>query len=114
VVNIGDMLELWTNGTFIATSHRVRKVKEERYSFPLFFTVDYHTHVAPMERFVSAENPARPGLVAGEHLFAQTAQTFIYQIERMKRGELVLPESLLGLSTSFGQQARLGVTTPAA
>jgi isopenicillin N synthase-like dioxygenase len=32
VVNIGDMLELWTNGAFVATSHRVRKVVEERYS----------------------------------------------------------------------------------
>jgi hypothetical protein len=30
-------------GTFVATSHPVRKVKEERYSFPLFFNVDYHT-----------------------------------------------------------------------
>ena len=31
VVNIGDMLEVLSNGRFIATSHRVRKVKEERY-----------------------------------------------------------------------------------
>lgn len=38
VVNIGDLLELWTNGAFIATSHRVRRVAEKRYSFPLFFT----------------------------------------------------------------------------
>ena len=45
VVNIGDMLELWTNGAFVATSHRVRKVAEERYSFPLFFNVDYDTEV---------------------------------------------------------------------
>jgi len=43
VVNIGDMMELLTNGEFVATSHRVRKVKEERYSFPLFFSFDYHT-----------------------------------------------------------------------
>jgi len=41
VVNIGDMMELLTNGEFVATSHRVRKVKEERYSFPLFFSFDY-------------------------------------------------------------------------
>jgi isopenicillin N synthase-like dioxygenase len=109
VVNIGDMLELWTNGKFVATSHRVRKVKEERYSFPLFFTVDYHTKISPMPQFITAEKPARPGLVAGEHLFAQTAQTFTYQVERLKRGELALPEASLGISTSFGQQVKLGV-----
>nr|QQZ51919.1 isopenicillin N synthase family oxygenase [Phenylobacterium glaciei] len=34
VVNIGDMLEAWTNGEFVATSHRVRKVGEARYSLP--------------------------------------------------------------------------------
>ena len=51
VVNIGDMLELWTNGAFVATSHRVRRVAEERYSFPLFFNVDYHTEVKPLPQF---------------------------------------------------------------
>ncbi len=35
VINIGDMMEIWTNGEFVATSHRVRPVKEERFSFPL-------------------------------------------------------------------------------
>ena len=30
VVNIGDMMEIWTNGEFVATSRRVRLVKEER------------------------------------------------------------------------------------
>ncbi len=105
IVNIGDMLEIWTNGEFVATSHRVRKVKEERYSFPLFFAVDYHTEVKPLDRFVSPGRPPRPGLVAGEHLFAQTAQTFTYQKERLARGEIKLPERALKLS-SFGQEAR--------
>ncbi|HVX07979.1 isopenicillin N synthase family dioxygenase, partial [Humibacter sp.] len=45
VVNIGDMLDIWSNGAFVATLHRVRKVAEERYSFPLFFNVDYDVEV---------------------------------------------------------------------
>jgi isopenicillin N synthase-like dioxygenase len=105
IINIGDMMEIWTNGEFIATSHRVRPVKEERYSFPLFFAVDYHTAVAPLERFVTPARPAREGLVAGDHLFAQTAQSFRYQKERLERGEIRLPEKSVGLS-SFGQVAR--------
>lgn len=104
VVNVGDLLELWTNGAFVATSHRVRKVKEERYSFPLFFNVDYHTVVKPLPQFESAGGPVRHPLVAGEHLFAQTAQTFAYLRSRLESGELVLPEGSLETGT-FGQQA---------
>lgn len=79
VVNIGDMLEVWTNGEFRATAHRVRKVAEERYSFPYFAACDYPTVVEPHARFVSPERPARFGrLVSGEHLWAQTVKTFRY------------------------------------
>lgn len=105
VVNIGDMLEILTNGAFIATSHRVRKVSEERYSFPLFFTLDYDARIAPLPQFVSADRPPRQGLVAGEHLFAQTAQTFTYLKARVASGKISLPEGANGLS-SFGQEAR--------
>jgi isopenicillin N synthase-like dioxygenase len=105
VVNIGDMLETWTNGEFVATTHRVRKVAEERWSFPLFFNVDHDTLVAPLPRFVRDGEPARVALRAGEHLFAQTAQSFAYLKQRIAAGELVLPEGSLALS-SFGQEAR--------
>jgi isopenicillin N synthase-like dioxygenase len=105
VVNIGDMLELWTNGAYVATSHRVRKVAEERYSFPLFFNVDYHTEVKPLRQFASRDGIQRPALRAGEHLFAQTAQTFAYLRNRVEAGELVLPDGSLEIG-QFGQQAR--------
>lgn len=104
VVNIGDMLELWTNGAFVATSHRVRKVAEERYSFPLFFNVDYHTEVKPLPQFADAATVARPALRAGEHLFAQTAQTFAYLRDRIEGGELELPAGSM-TTGQFGQQA---------
>jgi isopenicillin N synthase-like dioxygenase len=108
VVNIGDLLELWTNGAYVATSHRVRKVKEERYSFPLFFNVDYHTEVKPLPQFVADDGASRPALRAGEHLFAQTAQTFAYLRTRLEHGELVLPDGSMGMN-SFGQQALQGI-----
>ena len=79
VVNIGDMLEVWTNGEFRATAHRVRKVAEERYAFPFFAAADYRTVVEPAARFVTPDRPARFGrMVAGEHLWAQTVKTFRY------------------------------------
>jgi isopenicillin N synthase-like dioxygenase len=105
VVNIGDMLELWTNGEFIATTHRVRNVPEERYSFPLFFNVDYHTVVEPLPRFASRDGRARrPTLRAGEHLFAQTAQTFAYLRSRVESGQVRLPQGSVNTG-SFGQEA---------
>lgn len=105
VVNVGDMLEILTNGAFVATSHRVRKVSAERYSFPLFFCLDHDTRIEPLPRFVTPENPARAGLVAGEHLYAQTMQTFTYLKERLAQGQIALPEAARALS-SFGQEAR--------
>ena len=103
-VNIGDLLELWTNGQFLATSHRVRRVQEERYSFPLFFMVDYGTKITPLSQFNSTGTPGKRSVVAGEHLFAQTVQTFRYLADRVKAGSLVLPEDAHELS-SFGQEA---------
>ena len=57
IVNVGDMMENWTNGELVATSHRVRQVGEERYSFPLFFACDYRTVVEPLPAFVGARAP---------------------------------------------------------
>lgn len=57
VINIGDMLEVLSAGTFVATAHRVRKVPQERYSFPLFFACDYHTLIRPLPTF---SPPAKP------------------------------------------------------
>jgi isopenicillin N synthase-like dioxygenase len=104
VLNIGDLLEIWTNGAFVATTHRVRKVSTERYSFPLFVNVDYDTEVAPLPAFAGNGNPPRPAVVAGEHLFAQTAQSFRYLQQRVAQGEVTLPEGAHPLST-FGRKA---------
>jgi len=107
VVNIGDTLEMWTNGLLTATSHRVRKVAEERFSFPLFFSCDYDVVVAPLPKFVGSQQPARyPPVKAGEHLYAQTVQSFTYLKERLARGELSLPEGARPLS-SFGQEGKV-------
>ena len=111
IVNIGDMMEILTNGAFAATSHRVRRVREERYSFPLFFSLDYHTRVEPLARFVAPGGRVYDGLVAGEHLFAQTAKTFAYQQQRLARGEIFLPDAAASLS-SFGQEARYQASHP--
>ena len=105
VINIGDMMEILSNGAFMATSHRVRKVAEERYSFPMFCNLDYDCRIEPVPELLSEEEPARYApQVCGDHLFAQTAQTFAYLKERVANGELTLPDGTVGLS-SFGREA---------
>jgi hypothetical protein len=48
---------------------------------------------------------AQGSLIAGEHLYAQTARTFRYLQARFARGELSLPQGAAAPGT-FGQQAR--------
>jgi isopenicillin N synthase-like dioxygenase len=103
VINIGDMLEAWSNGYYVATSHRVRQVTEERYSFPMFFATDYDTVVEPHPELLGAETPPRyPPLSAGEHLVAQTMQTFTYLLNGLEDGSLTLPDGSRGVN-EFGR-----------
>jgi isopenicillin N synthase-like dioxygenase len=105
VINIGDMMEVLSNGTYVATAHRVRKVSEERYSFPMFCACDYDTVIEPIAQLLDPATPSRYGpLVCGEHLYAQTLQTFRYLKQRVARGELSLPSGAKALS-SFGYAA---------
>ncbi len=55
VVNIGDMLELWSGGRLVSTPHRVvNRSGKERYSFPYFAVPRHDVVVAPLL-------PALPG-----------------------------------------------------
>lgn len=104
VINIGDMLEVLTNGRFIATSHRVRDVEEERYSFPLFCSVDYDTVVEPLPEFREQGAHEYPRYVAGDHLLAETMKSFVYLRELEKAGVIAVPESELAAAGSFGRR----------
>lgn len=90
VVNIGDMLEVMTAGTFVATAHRVRKVAAERYAFPLFYACDYHTRIAPLPSFDKGEQQYE-ALAIGEHMWGQALQTYQYLRRKVAAGELRLP-----------------------
>jgi len=91
VMNIGDMMEILSNGKYLATKHRVKKVSEERYSFPLFCACNYDTVIEPVQPSESAKYQP---LIGGEHLFNQTAQTFAYLKKRVASGELVLKNAV--------------------
>lgn len=105
VINIGDMMEVVSGGQYIATSHRVRQVKQERYAFPFFSSLDYDTVVAPIASArVDVNSAASEPIICGDHLLAQTLQTFTYLKQRLARGEISLPDKYKSLS-SFGNLA---------
>ncbi len=88
-VNIGDLLEGWTNGLFKATQHRVVNTGAERLSLPLFFAVDYDTVVEPLPRFVDAAHPAAYNrIVASKHLAGFSVNACKHLRRRIRAGEL--------------------------
>ena len=91
IVNIGDLLEGWTNGLFKATQHRVVNTGRERYSMPLFFAVDYDTVVEPLPQFVDADNPpAYTSIVAGKHLAGFSVNACKHLRRRILSGEVLI------------------------
>ena len=105
VINIGDMMEVVTNGLYVATSHRVRQVKQERYAFPFFSSLDYDTPVAPIMNVSAADSATTSEpIICGDHLLAQTMQTFSYLKKRLANGEISMPSKARELA-SFGNAA---------
>ena len=88
VVNIGDLMEVWTNGLFVSNPHRVLNSGRERFSMPFFVAADHDAVVEPVASTVTADRPAAYGpLVAGEHLLAQLERDFPYLRSRGAPGE---------------------------
>jgi len=104
VMNIGDMMEILSNGRYLATKHRVKRVKQERYSFPLFFSCNYDYIIQPI---IKNEDPHYPPMKGGEHLFNQTAQTFRYLKQRIASGELVLENARPLYSFGLNEQGEV-------
>ncbi|EIE25730.1 oxygenase-like protein [Coccomyxa subellipsoidea C-169] len=77
IVNLGDMLERWTNGLFKSTLHRVvTDGSRHRYSIPFFFEPNFDTRVECLPCCCGPDNPPRyPPTTSGQHLLDKYAQT---------------------------------------
>ena len=79
VINIGDMLEAWTNGVFRSTPHRVLNLSAERFSLPYFVAPNFDTKIIPLQNLVSKERPAKyDAFFAGDHLTRMLLRDFPY------------------------------------
>ena len=60
LINIGHMIQRWTNDYYKATVHRVIPPEHEtRCSLPFFFEPNFDTVVVPLDKFCSKNNPPR-------------------------------------------------------
>lgn len=61
VVNIGDMMQVWTNDRYRAAVHRVLPIKaEKRISIPYFFHPSKDAEIRPHETLVEGQEHYRP------------------------------------------------------
>lgn len=92
LINIGDMIQRWTNDQFVSTPHRVINTTGlARYSLPFFFGANYDTVVEPLPCCVGPDNPPRyPPTKCG--LWTETMHTLAYVYRRADRGKLPNPE----------------------
>ena len=86
IVNIGDMMERWTNGLFASTLHRVINVSgRDRYSLPFFFDPDFNAELTVLETCTGPGNPPKyPPTTGGQHLLDRIDATFGYRTEGEK------------------------------
>ncbi|GAQ82514.1 hypothetical protein KFL_001140020 [Klebsormidium nitens] len=76
IVNIGDMLERWSNDLFRSTLHRVVGRGQERFSIPFFFEPNFDCLVECLPQCCSPSNPAKyPPVTVGEYLMGKLKST---------------------------------------
>jgi isopenicillin N synthase-like dioxygenase len=69
LINIGHMIQRWSNNYYKATVHRVILPKSNRYSIPFFFEPNFDTVVSPLEKFCDKDNrPHYKPLHFGDYL----------------------------------------------
>lgn len=79
VVNIGDMLEAWSNGLLRSTPHRVLNHSPERFSLPYFVATNHDTLIKPFAQLVSAKRKTKyEPFPAGAHLERMLVRDFPY------------------------------------
>ncbi|CAM8941627.1 unnamed protein product [Rhodiola kirilowii] len=58
VVNVGHMMEAWTNGKYVSTMHRIKLSPDKgRLSCLLFFNPVYDTIIGPLEELIEGGSP---------------------------------------------------------
>ncbi|WP_246731393.1 isopenicillin N synthase family oxygenase [Methylocapsa sp. S129] len=81
VMNVGDILQRWSNGLFASTPHRVRNLKPvARYSMPFFFDPSMDATVAcPPQILEGGQEPSHAPVVYGDYLLERLNKNYDYR-----------------------------------
>ncbi len=81
VVNVGDLLERWTNHRFASNLHRVTNNSgRERYSMALFLDHDFDTMIECIETCAGPDDPPRHASVRrGAYIVGRFNNVFEYR-----------------------------------
>ena len=83
IVNVGDMMERWTNDYFKSTIHRaINRTGRQRYSIPLFFGTNPDVEIAVLPSCQSPQNPPRYApIAAGAYVEQRITETYAHRQE---------------------------------
>jgi isopenicillin N synthase-like dioxygenase len=81
VINIGDLMAIWTNDRFKSMPHRVmNRSNTHRFSIPMFYNPHYDTVAACLPSCQSPENPPKyEPKVLGDYLVAKFDRNYAYR-----------------------------------
>lgn len=81
VINLGDLMKVWTNNVYVSNPHRViNRSGRERYSIPTFFNLDYDAPVACLDTCQSPNNlPRYKPIKSGDYLVSRFRDIQKYQ-----------------------------------
>ena len=81
VVNIGDLLERWSNRRYRSTVHRVINTSgRERLSLVLAYDPDFETRVDPRAFCAEGETPHDEPITCGDYLLWRFGKAFSYRL----------------------------------
>lgn len=60
IVNVGDIIQVWSNDTYESVEHRVVvNTEKERFSIPVLLLPAHHVNIEPLEELLNEQNPAK-------------------------------------------------------
>lgn len=108
IINIGDMLEAWSNGVLRSTPHRVLNLSPERFSLPYFVAANFDTEIKPFPELLKSGGAAKyEPFLAGDHLERMLIRDFPYLRHREKRRAEIAPSGGTARSTINPFESRI-------